>query len=98
MSYSDFAIANIRLIILRALADENDYRLNDNLVAMHLESFGHRKPRDSVRDQLRWLEDMGALTLVEAGTALVAEITRRGLDHIERRTIIEGVQRAKPKL
>jgi hypothetical protein len=32
-----------------------------------------------VRDQLRWLEDMGAVTLTEAGTVLIAELTRSSM-------------------
>jgi hypothetical protein len=32
-----------------------------------------------VCDQLRWLEDMGAVTLTEAGTVLIAELTRSSM-------------------
>jgi hypothetical protein len=63
-----------------------------------LETFGHRKSRDYLRDQLRWLEEMGAVTLTEAGTVLIAELTRRGRDHVERRVVIEGIARPSPEV
>jgi hypothetical protein len=50
-----------------------------------------------VRNQLRWLErSVGAVKLTEAGTAMIAELIEPGLDHVERRRVLEGVKRPSP--
>jgi repressor of nif and glnA expression len=95
--YSKFVNENVRLTLLKALAAQHSYRLNDGLLLKELEVFGHNKPREYVREQLRWLEEtVGAVKLTEAGTALIAEITDRGLDHVQRRTVLTGVERPSP--
>jgi hypothetical protein len=96
--FRTFIAADVRLIILRELAVQPDYRLNETLLSRVLETFGHRRSRDYLRDQLRWLEEMGAVTLAEAGTVMIAELTRRGRDHVERRTVIEGIARPSPEV
>jgi hypothetical protein len=95
--FRQYIAADVRLIILRELAAQPDYRLNETLLSRVLETFGHRKSRDYLRDQLRWLEEMGAVTLTEAGTVMIAELTRRGRDHVERRVVIEGIARPSPE-
>jgi hypothetical protein len=95
--FRQYIAADVRLIILRELAVQPDYRLNETLLLRVLETFGHRKSRDYLRDQLRWLEEMGAATLTEAGTVMIAELTRRGRDHVERRVVIEGLARPSPE-
>ena len=37
------------------------------------------------------------MKLTEAGTVLIAELTRAGLDHVERRAFLEGVERPSPE-
>jgi hypothetical protein len=95
--FRQYIAADVRLIIVRELAAQPDYRLNETLLSRVLETFGHRKSRDYLRDQLRWLEEMGAVTLTEAGTVMIAELTRRGRDHVERRVVIEGIARPSPE-
>jgi hypothetical protein len=97
IDFRQYIAADVRLIILRELAVQPDYRLNETLLLRVLETFGHRKSRDYLRDQLRWLEEMGAVTLTETGTVLIAELTRRGRDHVERRVVIEGIARPSPE-
>lgn len=96
MSYSEHATADFRLTILKALATEDDHRLNETLIEKILESFGHSKSRDYLRTQLKKLEDLGAVRLTEPGSVYVAELLRPGLDHVERRAFLEGV--LKPSL
>jgi hypothetical protein len=96
--FRQYIASDVRLIILRELASQPDYRLNETLLLRVLETFGHRKSRDYLRDQLRWLEEMGAVSLTEAGTVMIAELTRRGRDHVERRTVIEGIARPSPEV
>ncbi len=82
-----------RLIILRTLEEQPDGRLNSELLRLALETFGISKSRDWVHDELNWLRDMSAVTLVEAGTVRVAQLTTKGSDHVARRLVIEGVKR-----
>lgn len=96
MSFADFLTSDARLVILRELAKQTDGRLNENILVSVLDTFGHHRSRDWVRTQLRALEELGAITITEAGSVMIAGITRLGLEHVERRTIIEGVARPSP--
>lgn len=82
-----------RLIILRSLAGETDETLNSDLLVHHLRPFGIRKDRAWVHGELSWLKDMGAVTLIQAGSVLVATLTEKGARHLAREIAIEGVQR-----
>ena len=98
MSYEEHVRKDARLIILRELADQVNYSLNEALLEKVLERFGHRATRDFVRNQLRWLEqEAGAVTLVEAGSVMVATVTQAGLDHVNRKRVLEGVARPSPE-
>ena len=95
--YDQFMTEDARLTILKALAGENDLRLNERLIAATLDRFGHRRSREWLRTQLRKLEELGAAKITEAGTVMIAELTRAGLDHVERRAFLEGVERPSPE-
>lgn len=97
MSYQNAVDQDVRLIILRALAGEQDYSINSSILTKALEEFGHKKSRSYVHNQLRWLQsEVSAVTLREVGSVLVATITRAGLDHVQMRTTLEGVDRPGP--
>jgi hypothetical protein len=85
-----------RLIILRALLEQSDGRLNSELLRSTLESFGINKTRDWVHEELRWLADMMAVKLTDAGSVRIAELLTKGRDHVERRIMIEGIKRPSP--
>lgn len=93
MSFAEQVAADCRLIILRALADEDDNRLNENLLSHVLETFGHSKSRNYIRQQLRQLAELDAVEVTEIGTVQVAKLLRGGLDHVERRAFLEGVRK-----
>lgn len=97
MSFAEHIAADCRLIILRALAEETDHQLNETILVAVLERFGHRKSRDYVRTQLRRLADLDAVRLTEAGSILVATLRQAGLDHVQRRALIEGVGVPSPE-
>jgi len=86
-----------RLILLRALSEQADHRLNSELLRQTLESFGITRTRDWVHDELRWLADMRCVTVTDAGSVRVAALTLRGRDHVERRAVVEGVKRPGPE-
>ncbi len=82
-----------RLVMLKELAAQTNYSLNDKILQAVVEAFGHNRSRDWVKTQLRAMADLGAVTLTEAGTSLIATITDAGLDHLLRRRVIEGIAR-----
>ena len=97
MNYSELKRNDARLTILKSLHGEKDGRLNESILTMILDTFGHRESREWVRTQMRALEDLGAVTVIEVGTVLIASITRLGIDHVDRRAIIEGISRPSPE-
>ncbi len=85
---------NVRLIILRALAEENNATLNDSLLERIVKQFGYTKTRDYIHNQLKWLEESaGAVRLTRVETVVMATLTRSGRYHVERVSYLEGVQR-----
>lgn len=91
--YRDAYDAEARLVILKALVAEDNGRLSDSLLLHAFKAFAINKGRAYLRTQLNWLEDeAGAVILHRAGTALIAELTERGQDHLERAQLIEGIK------
>lgn len=86
-----------RLIVLKALAQEADYSLNESLLQAVMETYGISRTREWVREELRRLCDLGAITIGFAGEIMIARLTAKGRDHVERRLTIEGVKRPSPK-
>lgn len=82
-----------RLIILKALAGQVDERMNSSLLQRELESFAISRERAWVHDELRWLREMGAVVLAEAGSVLIATLTEKGTRHLDRKLAIEGIKR-----
>jgi len=85
-----------RLIVLRELHAQSNYALNDALLQATLENFGIGKSREWVREELGYLERVGAVTRVSAGSVVVAHLSPKGVEHVERRLVIEGVKRPSP--
>ena len=98
MSYEQHLTEDARLVILKELSRQIDGRLNEALLARVLDAFGYRKARDWVRTQLRAMDGLGAVTVSEQGSVLVAAITRAGKDHVERRSVIEGIAQPSPEV
>ncbi|MGD9767841.1 MAG: hypothetical protein AB7U62_09365 [Pseudolabrys sp.] len=86
-----------RLIILRELAAQPNYSLNESLLSSTLETFGIVRPRAWVRDEMVWLAQMGAVINTEVGSVMIAQLTLKGKDHVEGRYPIEGVKRPSPR-
>lgn len=96
MSFADYLIEDARLTMLKALREQRDGRLNETIMMHTLDTFGHRRSREWVRTQLRKLEELGAVVCMEAGSVIVATITRTGIDHLELRATIDGVAKPSP--
>jgi hypothetical protein len=95
-NYDAFMAEDARLVILKELAKQTNASLNETILQKVLETFGHTRSREWVRTQMRKLEELGAVTLVAAGSVMIATLKQPGLDHVERRSLIEGV--ARPSL
>lgn len=92
----DIIREDARLIILRELHAQSNYALNDSLLQQTLESFGIARTREWVREEIGYLETMGAVAKTVAGTVTVARLLPKGVEHVERRIVIEGVKRPSP--
>lgn len=98
MDFEEHSTRDARLVILRALAEQTDGRLNETLLSMTVETYGHRRSRDWVRTQMRALAELGAIRIIKAGEEfLIGELTRLGQDHVDRRAVVEGVARPSPR-
>ncbi|WP_264047513.1 VpaChn25_0724 family phage protein [Methylobacterium flocculans] len=91
-TFSRHVEEDARLIILRELHVQSDGRLNDGVLCHVLESFGHNRSREWVRTQIHKMAELGAVATTEAGSVVVAQITRAGVDHVLRRSKIEGIK------
>src|SRR4051812_32858639 len=90
---SDIIREHARLIVLRELHAQSDYSLNDSLLCETLSNFGISKSRDWVREELNYLENVGAISKTAVGSVVVATLTNKGIEHVERRLVIQGVKR-----
>lgn len=97
MSYFRHTQEHLRLIILRALAAEANHTSNDAFLQDVAKSYGIDRGRDLVRQEVRWLEGIGAVRVQELGGTLIVTALERGVDHAERRIVLEGVRRPSPE-
>lgn len=97
MSMDRIVREHARLVMLKQLAGEADYASNEALLQALLETFAISRTREWVRNELRRLEELGAVTITEAGTVMIATLTPHGRDHVEGRVVIEGVKRPSPQ-
>lgn len=96
MSYEQHVNEDARLVILKELTRQPNGTLNETLLSRVLDTFGHVRSREWLRTQLRAMADVGAVRINEAGSVMIAEITRAGIDHVERRAVVDGVARPSP--
>lgn len=82
-----------RLIMLRALADQEFEALNSDLMVRELEPFAIRKTRAWVHDEFSYMAEMGAIEVEPAGSLQIAKLTEKGHRHLRREIAIEGIKR-----
>lgn len=97
MSWPEFETAHLRLTILRYLADDAEYTINESLLTVLVERMGFTPSRDKMRTELRWLEEQEVLTIEVIGDLYIATLNQRGLDVARGRTAIDGVEKPSPK-
>ena len=96
MTFSAILSADLRLAVLRLLAEAAGYDLSELVLSSALAQFGHRPSGDVLRSELAWLEEQGLVTLRSAGDVQVAELTSRGADAAAGRATVPGVARPPP--
>jgi hypothetical protein len=95
-TFGDFVATDARLTILKALAAAPGHALNDTIIHAELDRLGHRRTREWTRQQIRHLADLSAVAVAEEGTVWVVSIRQAGLDHLDRRMVLEGVLAPSP--
>jgi len=93
MKYADFLREDMRLVILRVLANMPSYTANSSVLHGALGQVGHNPSRDQIKSEIRWLEEQGLLTVEPVFDLLVARITERGADVVAARTLVPGVKK-----
>lgn len=87
-----------RLIILRALSEQLNDTLASNVIQdTVLPVFGIKQDRAWVHLQMDYLANLGAITLVSAGTVKVATLTLIGQRHLLREIALDNVTRPSLK-
>lgn len=83
-----------RLIILKALAEQTNDRLASNVLQdTVLPIFGIRQNRAWVHLQMDYLANLGAISVIDAGSVKVGTLTILGRRHLDRDIALEGVTR-----
>ena len=93
MSFSDFLRADVRLVLLRTLAEMPAYRSNSSVLASMLERYGHAVTRAQVRTELSWLAEQGLVRLEDVGGVAVVTLAERGEDVATGRAVVPGIKR-----
>lgn len=95
--FAELVTSDIRLVILRALAEDLGYSHNESILHSILAEFGHQISRDRVKTELYWLQEQGLLGLKDVAGCLVATVTQRGADVAAGSATVPGVKRPGPR-
>lgn len=85
MSYRTHVDADLRLCLLRVLAETPGCRTNASILQDAVNALGHNASRAQVVAALSYLESLSAVTLEAVGPVTVATLTDAGGDHLARR-------------
>ena len=97
MNYEQTIREHLRLTILRLLAEDPDYTINDSLITDLTGGYGFTPSRDKVRTELAWLKEQGLVTTDNDPVILIATLTERGADVALGRVRVPGIKRPSPR-
>lgn len=97
MDFKELIAKDVRLVILRCLAEDSGYSLNESILQDALGLYGHHLSRDRVKTELRWLEDQGLVTIEDIAGILLGKLTGRGMDVALGNCRVDGVKSPRPK-
>jgi hypothetical protein len=89
--YDDYLERRGRLLILQEIAEEPNRHMHEERIQGILDRYLISRPIEWIRAQLRKLEAAGAVKILTDEGKLIAGITRTGRDHLENRSMIDGV-------
>jgi hypothetical protein len=95
-SYRELAMEDLRLVLLRVLAEAPGYEANSFILAGAAEEFGHHVSTDLLRTELTWLAEQGLVSVKTLAAVQVASLSPRGLDVAKGNASIPGVKRPAP--
>lgn len=96
MPFAKFEKEDRRLVLLRLLAEDNDYRINSSILQQSLDLYGHSVSRDKLHTEISWLTEQELVSFEELNSVLIVTLTQRGLDVAQGRTTVPGVKRPGP--
>jgi len=95
MSAIDVMRREARLIILRSLGEQQNRRMTSSALTLHMnEMFGFGWERAQLDQELDYLERMGAIKLMPAGSVRIATLLRHGARHLSHDITIPEVMRS----
>ncbi len=97
MEFATLKTENLRLVVVKALAEDAGYEHNETVLHSIVDQFGHNISRDRLRTELAWLAEQGLIALRDVAGYQVARLTGRGVDVAEGNVIVPGVQRPRPR-
>lgn len=95
--FDELIVSDIRLVILRTLAEDPGYSHNEIILKDVLGVMGHKVTGDSLRAQLSWLHEQGLVTTEGVANLVVATLTQRGADVASGAARCPGVKRPRPE-
>jgi hypothetical protein len=97
-TFAEFQREEVRLIILRLLAEDMDVTLADRALKVGLKHFGYNEALETIHEHLVWLEGVKAVSLQKpAEGVIIATLEQAGRGHLERSKPIAGVRKpSKP--
>ena len=81
-----------RLVILKALAEQQNGTLSSSMLEPELALYGIERTREWLHQQITHLADIGGVMAHVAGTVMVATLTTLGRAHLDRKTRLQGVK------
>lgn len=97
MSYREHVTQDLRLVILRLLAEDTDYESNSSIIQIAVEEYGHRCSRDQLHTELSWMAEQGLMQVAQVANVQIVTLTPRGLDVADGRAICPGVKKPGPR-
>ena len=96
MSFAKFEQEDRRLVLLRMLAEDNDYKINTSILQQGLALYGHNISRDQLHTEVAWLAEQGLVEFDQLNSVKVVTLNQRGLDVSQGRATVPGIKRPGP--
>ena len=97
MGFPEMVAKDRRLVILKILAESDQYSTNEHLLKAGLHGFGHNVGTDLLHTELAWLQEQRLVQIDEIGGVQIPKLTGRGLDVSTGATVVPGVKRPEPE-